>query len=101
MSVTKKMSVTEKYVYRVLSYTIKSKMQTLEKLEEGEATGCRLCKHCGCVLITEGGPHAADLEQEINHVWPKIVPSRRRCPLVGKLDKRRFYCTGDDCLHLK
>ena len=95
MSVTKKMSVTEKYVYCVLSCTIKSKMQTLEKPEEGEATGCRLCKHCGCVLITEGGPHAADLGQEINHVWPKIVPSRRRFPLVRKLDKRRFYCTGD------
>ena len=68
MSVTKKMSVTEKYVYCVLSCTIKSKMQTLEKPEEGEATGCRLCKHCGFVLITEGGPHAADLEQEINRV---------------------------------
>ena len=35
-------------------------------------------------------PHAADQEQEISFVWPKIVPCRRRCPLVRMLDKGGF-----------
>ena len=34
-------------------------------------------------------PHAADQEQEINFVWPKTVPGRRRCSLVRSLDKLR------------
>ena len=62
----------------------------LEKPEEGEATGCRLC---GCMLNTQvthlWQPQAADQEQEINFVWPKIVPDRR-CPLVRRPDKGSF-----------
>ena len=42
------MPVTEKYVYCVWSCAIKSE---LEKPKDGEATGCTLCKHCGCMLI--------------------------------------------------
>ena len=49
---------------------------------DGEATECRLCKHCGCMLNTDYiwlhkssssekiDPHA-DQQQEINFVWPK------------------------------
>ena len=68
-------------------------------LEGGEPTGCRLCKHCGCMLNTEFtqvtilttySHWAADQEQEINFVWPKIVPSRGRYPLVRRQDKGRF-----------
>jgi len=65
-------------------------LASLEKAEEGEATGCRLC--C-CMLntqVTHLWPHAADQEQEINFVWPKIVPGRRRCPLVRRPDKGGF-----------
>jgi len=57
---------------------------------DGEATECRLCKHCGCMLITSDyiwlhksdyiwlhkssssekiDPHR-DQKQEINFVWP-------------------------------
>ena len=28
-------------------------LASLEEPERGEATGCRLCKHCGCMLNTE------------------------------------------------
>ena len=63
----------------------------LEKPEEGEATGCRLC---GCMLNTQvthlWPPQAADQEQEINFVWPKIVPDRRKCPLVRRPDEGSF-----------
>ena len=36
-------------------------------------------------------PHTADKEQEINFVWPKIVPGRRRWPLVRRPDKGGFH----------
>ena len=35
-------------------------------------------------------PQAADQEQKINFVWPKIVPGRRRCSLVRRPDKGGF-----------
>ena len=57
------------------------KMQTLvyprKQNMDGEATECRLCKQCGCLLNTdyisqvEIDPHA-DQEQEINFVRPSL-----------------------------
>ena len=51
---------------------------------DGEATECRLCKNCGCMLNTDYiwlckssssekiDPHG-DQKQEINFVWPKLL----------------------------
>ena len=51
---------------------------------DGEATECRLCKHCGCMLNTDyiwlrkssssekiDPPPLGDQKQAINFVWPK------------------------------
>ena len=63
-----------------------------------EATECRLCKHCGCMLSTDYiwlckssssekiDPHM-DQKQEIKFVWPKIVKVR---------SDQRLRCTGND-----
>ena len=69
----------------------------MEKPEEGEATGCRLCKHCAWwhAEYTSHAPptptcRRPGLEITSNFAWPKIVPGRRRCPLVRRLDKGDF-----------
>ena len=79
-------------------YSKMGSQTTLSILREG----CRLCKHCGCMLNTDFTqvPHhwparAAYQKQEINFVSPKIVPSRRRCPLV-KLSRFQL-CLNPPC----
>jgi len=61
----------------------------LEKVEGGEATAFRLCKHCGCMLKTEFTQATqfwpactADQEQKINFLW--LMKDRRRCLLVRR-----------------
>ena len=55
-------------------------LASFKKPEGGETTVWRLCKHCGCMPNTAlhksctCDQHAADKGQEINLVWPKIVP---------------------------
>ena len=44
-------------------------------------------------------PHTADEEQEINFVWPKIVPGRRSCPLVRRSDKGGFSFSAQILLY--
>ena len=60
-----------------------------------KATGYRLCKHCGYMavytsIINSALPGTPNQEQRINFLWPKIVPSRRRCPLVKGPNKGDF-----------
>ena len=83
LPVTKKMSLNENCVQSCTC----SKKQTLSILEEGEATGCRLCKHCGCTLnkqVTHPG------RQEINFCVAKDCASGRRYQLVRSRDERGF-----------
>ena len=66
-------------------------LASLEKAEEGEATGCRL--YC-CMLntqVTHLWPHAADQEQEINFVWPKVEEGARW--LEGRIKEVLLHST--------
>ena len=84
------------------------KMQTLvypgSQALDGEATECKLCKHCGCVLNTDYtwlrksssskkiNPHA-DQKQEINFVWPE--PPENKTTRTGKrtyIVKSQIWC---------
>ena len=62
-------------------------LTSLERPEECEATGCRLVWLHAIHKSRICGQHT---QLEMNFVWPKIVPNRRRCPLVRRPDKGGF-----------
>ena len=61
--------------------------------KDGEATGCRLCKHCGCMLNTDyvwlcksgnSDMHVSQ-KQEIKFVWPKLHTNNSRAQSFHKV----------------
>ena len=75
------------------------------KALDGEATECRLCKHCGCMLNTDYiwlrkssssekiDPHV-DLKQEINFAWPNYKTYPVKLPVLHMAKASQINCSS-------